>query len=93
MPNVGQTVRVRAKWTAESAPADPGEINALVLSPSGEVSSATVTHVGVGEDYVEVQLTEEGLWWVRFEGTVPVPTADEILIDVEHSVFPVPAEV
>lgn len=84
---VGETVRIDAAWTAGGTADNPGSVAAFAKDPSGNISSLSVTHDSTGADHVELPLTAEGRWWVRFEGTSPVPTAAETAIDVEDSHF------
>lgn len=86
--DVGQTVRVTAEWKANGALTNPGTVTAKAIDPDGDVTDLTVMNDTTGKNHADLELTKAGRWWVRFEGTDPVPTADEIAIEVERTAFP-----
>jgi hypothetical protein len=91
--DVGDPIRLRARFTdLAGAYADPTVVTASVRSPSGVTTVYAVPPIVndaalVGGFYLDLTLTEAGLWVYTFTGTGAVAAQDEETIRVRPSVL------
>lgn len=88
----GDTIRLWAYFKVNSVYTDPTAITLKVKSAAGVISTytysgATVTKSSTGIYYKDVSLTDDGIWYYRFEGTGAVAAAAESKFEVRRSEF------
>lgn len=89
---VGSKPRLAADFKLSGVYTDPSAVTFKMRSPSGTVTTysyagGTVTKLTTGQYYVDFEVTEQGEWWYRFEGTGTVTAAAEAFLVVKESHF------
>lgn len=91
---IGEIPRITATFTdATGANVDPGALVVKIKTPAGVVTTYTfgagafITKDGVGVYHIDLNLTAEGSWFYRFEGTGANQVAGEGTIFVSNSEF------
>jgi len=86
--DVGDGVRATCTFTdLAGAVANPTAVAVKLRDPAGTVTTPTPTNSGTGVYYVDITLTSEGRWYVRFEGTGVVIAASEQQLKARDSQF------
>jgi len=90
--DIGDTIRLRATFTISGAATDPTTITLKVKNNSGTTSTytyagGTVSKTSTGIYYKDISLTNDGVWYYRFEGTGAVAAASEGQFIVRASEF------
>jgi hypothetical protein len=88
----GDLVRVKATFTVNAVLTDPTTITLKVKDPEGTVTTYTyaggaVSKTSTGLYYKDVSVTNDGMWYYRFEGTGTVQSAGESSFRVRKSEF------
>jgi hypothetical protein len=88
----GDTIRLWAYFKVSSVYTDPTAIALKVKSAAGVTTTytyalGTVTKSTTGIYYKDVSLTDDGIWYYRFEGTGTVAAAAEGKFEVRRSEF------
>lgn len=89
----GDLVRLTATFTDTAGVAtDPTTVTCRVRSPAGTTtvdtySPGSITKDSTGVYHLDVNASESGQWWYRWEGTGAVQQADEGTFSVEASAF------
>lgn len=88
-PMVGTSVLVSTLITDTAGdPADPTTVGIYFRSPTGLVTDATVTNVGVGIYTAEHVVDEAGTWVVQVAGDGDLIVVEEASFDVRRSAMP-----
>jgi hypothetical protein len=90
-PNVypyNTTVRLTGTFTVSGSATDPTTIKLRVKTPAAVIteylySLAELTRSSAGVYYKDIQLTQVGNWWYRFEGTGTVAAHYKNYLKVE----------
>lgn len=90
--DVGDSVRVSATFTVSAVNTDPSTITLKVKDPEGSITTytyagGTVTKQATGIFYKDVTVSNDGIWYYRFEGTGTVIAAVEGQFRVRRSEF------
>jgi hypothetical protein len=90
----GDLVRSSGAFTNTAGTAtDPTTIICRVRTPTGTTTTylyltdAALVKDSTGNYHVDINATESGVWWVRWEGTGTVVQAEEDSFFVEYSKF------
>jgi hypothetical protein len=88
----GDTIRLWAYFKVNSVYTDPTAVTLRVKNAAGTVSVYTyalaeITKSSTGIYYKDVSLTDDGIWYYRFEGTGTVAAAGEYQFEVRRSEF------
>jgi len=68
--DVGDTVRLRARFTDESGnPVDPSSVSLRVRRPNGETITPAVTRESAGNYRADVVVDMPGVWHYRWEAS------------------------
>jgi len=87
--DVGDLVRIRARFLVSSRYTDPGDVTLILKPPSGaSISFTDADPEMIREDdgmyYLDHLLDQSGLWRFRWEGTSPAQGAQEGLFLVRE---------
>ena len=88
----GDTIRLRATFVVSGVNTDPTTVTLKVKSSSGNITTYTyaggaIIKSATGIYYKDVSITDDGIWYYRFEGTGTVATAGESQFRVRESEF------
>ena len=88
----GDAVRLKGTFTVSSVNTDPTTIILKVKDSDGTISTytyagGTITRSATGIYYKDVTVSNDGLWYYRFEGTGAVIAAGEGSFEVRRSEF------
>ena len=88
----GDLVRVKATFTVSSVVTDPTTVTLKVKDPDGTITTytyagGTVTKTSTGLYYKDVSVSNDGVWYYRFEGTGACQSAAEAQFKVRKSEF------
>jgi hypothetical protein len=88
----GDTVRLKAEFKVSSVLTDPTAVTLKVKDAAGTTSTYTyalaeITKSSVGVYYKDIAITDDGIWYYRFEGTGAVTAAGESQFEVRRSEF------
>lgn len=88
--DVGDRVRLSAEfYDLDDAPIDPSTVACTVREPSGGQTDyaypGEITRVAAGSYYLECDLPEPGVWWVRWHSTGVGQAAEETSLTVRES--------
>lgn len=84
---IGQSVRVTARYIQNNVLTDPSEATIMNRDPSGNEASqvynggaGNVVKLATGIYYYDLTLDEEGTWYVRAKGTGVIATAEREIL-------------
>ena len=88
----GDGIRLQATFTVSSVNTDPTTITMRVKDADNVVTVYThalveITNPAVGIYYKDIEVTNDGVWYYRFEGTGAVQAAGEYSFIVRTSEF------
>lgn len=88
----GDAVRLKASFTVASVFINPTTITLRVKDSDGTISVYTygagqITMLSTGTFYKDVTVSNDGIWYYRYEGTGAVTAAGEGSFEVRRSEF------
>ena len=88
----GDAVRLKGTFTVSSVLTDPTTVTLKVKDSDGTISTytysgGTVTKLSTGVYYKDVTVSNDGIWYYRFESTGAVAAAGEGSFEVRRSEF------
>jgi hypothetical protein len=88
----GDAVRLKATFTVSSVVTDPTTVTLKVKDSDGTISTytyagGTITKLSTGIYYKDVTVSNDGIWYYRFEGTGSCIAAGENSFEVRRSEF------
>jgi hypothetical protein len=88
----GDAVRLKGTFTVSSVATDPTTVTLKVKDSDGTISTYTyalaqITKLSTGIYYKDVTVSNDGLWYYRFEGTGACIAAGESQFEVRRSEF------
>lgn len=93
---IGDQPRFSAEFRVSGTLTDPTSVKFKYLSPSGTETTLTygvdaaLVRVSAGNYYVDLTLTEAGLWTLRWTSSGTCTSADEFEVEVNKSAFASP---
>lgn len=88
----GDLIRVKATFTVSSVVTDPTAITLKVKDPDGTITTYTyaggsITKDSTGVYHKDLSVSNDGVWYYRFEGTGTCQAASENKFIVRKSEF------
>jgi len=88
----GGAVRLKGTFTVSSVLTDPTTVTLKVKDSDGTISTytysgGTVTKLSTGIYYKDVTVSNDGIWYYKFESTGTVTAAKEGSFEVRRSEF------